>query len=45
MQLRNRDLNKNILAIKLQRLNKLIKLKLKIQSNRYSLKNLNKKDS
>ncbi len=30
MQLRNRDLNKNILAIKLQRLNKLIKLKLKI---------------
>jgi len=45
MRLRNEDFNKDILAIKLQSLSKLINLKLNIQFNRYSLKNSNKEDS
>ena len=43
MQLYNKDFNKNILVIKLQKLNKLIKSKLEIQFNRYFSKSLDKK--
>jgi len=45
MRLRNKDFNKDILAIELQRLSKLTNLKLDIQFNRYSLKNSIKEDS
>ncbi len=45
MQLYNKDFNKNILVIKLQKLNKLIKSKLEIQFNRYFSKSLDKKNS
>jgi len=45
LQLRNKDLDKNILAIRLQKSSKSINFKLDIQFNRYSLKNLDEEDS
>ncbi len=42
--MRNEDLNKDVLVIRSKKLKKLIKFRLDIQFDKYSLKSFNKKD-